>query len=170
VSGTLTFADGETSKTFSIPILDDGIFTANRSLSLRLDHITGGASLGQSSAVLKIMETDPIQHSQLQFDAATYDINETAGTATITVTRTGDTNGTVQVNYVAFDGSAKAGINYSRTRGTLTFGPGETSKTINLPVLDDLKVTPVEKFHLSLFNPVGGATLGATSHATIDVI
>jgi len=170
VSGTLTFEDGETSKTFSVPILDDGIFRGNHTVRLRLDHPTGGAGLNHATAYVKILETDPIQHCTLQFDAASYDVNETAGTVTLTVLRTGDSDGTVQVNYVAFNGTAKAGINYGRTRGTLTFGPGVMSQTIEIPIFDNHKVQPTEKFHVVLFHPIGGAKLGTQHHAVVDVI
>src|SRR5262249_1536740 len=44
-SGTLTFDDGETSRTFTVPILDDGVPGGNKSLNLTLTRPGGGATL-----------------------------------------------------------------------------------------------------------------------------
>ncbi len=43
----------------------------------------------------------------------------------------------VRVVYATADGTARAGADYTRTRGTLKFAPGETVKTVRVPVLDD---------------------------------
>ncbi len=62
VSGTLTWADGDTSsKTFTIPIvndlLTDGIIEGNQTVNLALSAASGGASLGSpSTAVLTIID------------------------------------------------------------------------------------------------------------------
>jgi hypothetical protein len=170
VSGTLTFESGETSKTFTISLIDDGIFHHDRTIQLELDHPTNGARLSTNRATVMIHETDPFQHCTLQFSASAYSVNETDGTAEITVTRTGDSNGIVTVNYVAFDGTAKAGADYARSRGTLTFAAGETSKTIEIPIFDDHRVEHTESFHIALSNPVGGATLGTTAHAAVNIL
>ncbi|MDB5351700.1 MAG: conserved repeat protein [Planctomycetota bacterium] len=58
-SGTLVFNDGETSKTFSVPLIDDGSVNGNTSIHLSLTSPTGGASVGaNSSATLISTETD----------------------------------------------------------------------------------------------------------------
>ncbi len=44
---------------------------------------------------------------------------------------------TVTVRYATSDGTASAGSDYRATSGTLTFRPGQTEKTISVPVLDD---------------------------------
>jgi hypothetical protein len=56
-SGTLTFNPGVTSKTFTIPILNDGVADGNETVNLTLSGPTGGAALGSpSAAVLTITE------------------------------------------------------------------------------------------------------------------
>ena len=47
--------------------------------------------------------------AQVQFNSPTYTVSESAGTATITVTRTGDTSGAVSVRYTTSNGTAAAG-------------------------------------------------------------
>ena len=56
---------------------------------------------------------------------------------TVTVLRTGGTAGNLTVDYATADGTAIAGQDYTSTSGTLTFSAGETSKTIQIPILDD---------------------------------
>jgi hypothetical protein len=59
VSRTLTFAQGEISKSLLIPIFDDGQVHLQTTVNLTLSNPTGGAVLGaQSQAVLHIIESD----------------------------------------------------------------------------------------------------------------
>jgi hypothetical protein len=56
-SGTVTFAAGETSKTFSVPLKDDGAVGGSLRLGVRLTSPTGGASLGSpATANLWLLE------------------------------------------------------------------------------------------------------------------
>ncbi|HEY1269603.1 MAG TPA: SBBP repeat-containing protein [Candidatus Binatia bacterium] len=59
-SGTLVFADGETSKSFVVPIIDDGLFEGEERLYVALSNVQGGATLGRpNQAWLIINENDP---------------------------------------------------------------------------------------------------------------
>ena len=59
-SGTLTFAGGDTSKTFTVTICDDLISEAGdpETVNLTLSGVTGGATLGTAAAVLNIFDND----------------------------------------------------------------------------------------------------------------
>ena len=61
----------------------------------------------------------------------------------------------VTVDYATADGTAVAGADYTATSGTLTFAAGETSKTVNVPILDDSHDEGAETFTLRLSNPAG---------------
>merc|ERR1719161_1943009 len=62
--------------------------------------------------------------------------------------------GTISVDYSTEDDSAKAGVRYSAVSGTLTFGPGEVSKAIKIPVLDGYGWNSTLEFKMRLTNPV----------------
>jgi Calx-beta domain-containing protein/WD40 repeat protein len=110
------------------------------------------------------------QPGQVQFSAATYSVNESGGTATITVTRTGGTGGVVTVDFATSDGTATATQDYTPASGTLTFNPGVTSQTFTVPILNDTLDESDETVNLTLSNPTGGATLGTPGQAVLTII
>ena len=162
VSGTLTFADGITTQSFSVPILDDGTYEGNETVNLALSNPGGGAGLGSPvSATLTITEDDAVPPTgSLQFSAASYSVAENEGTAVITVNRVGGDFGAVTVQYASSDGTATAGSDYTVTSGTLTFADGISTQSFSVPILDDGTYEGNETVTLALSNPGGGAGLG----------
>lgn len=108
------------------------------------------------------------QPGSLQFSAPTFNVSEGAGTLTITVTRVNGSSGAVSVDYAVTGGTADSS-DYAVSPGTLTFADGQTSKTFTISLLDDSLVEPTETVLLTLSNPTGGATLGSTSAATVNI-
>jgi hypothetical protein len=118
--------------------------------------------------------------SSLQFSAANYMVSESAGRATVTVNRLGDTSAAASVNYATADnggsriicsatnGNALAHCDYSSTFGTLKFAAGETFKTIVVPLTDDAYAEGNENFTIILTNATG-ATLGSPNLATVTI-
>lgn len=105
----------------------------------------------------------------LQFDNATYSAGEADGTATITVERTGGSDGEVTVDYATSNGTATSVSDYTASRDTLTFADGQTTKTFAVPITDDQADEPDETVNLILSNPQGGATLGTPTDATLTI-
>ena len=75
---------------------------------------------------------------------------------------------TVTVDYATSDGTATAGADYTATSGTLTFSPGETTKAVSVPVLDDAVDDPGETMTLTLSNAVNAQIADATATGTIN--
>jgi len=87
------------------------------------------------------------------FDPPHYTVMESAGTFEVTIVREGgDMNETVQVDYKTEDGTASSEGDYIEAIGTLTFGPGETSKHVTLEVLDDDVFEEDEHFYIRISN------------------
>ena len=75
--------------------------------------------------------------------------------------------GTVRVDYATADGTAVAGEDYTRTTGTLTFQPGETGKTVSVPVLDDAHDEGEETLTLTLSGAEGAVIADGEATGTI---
>ena len=105
----------------------------------------------------------------LQFNAATYTVSENAGPAVITITRTGGSAGTATVQIATSNGTATAGSDYTAVNQTVTFNGGETSKTVNIPITDDLLNEPDETVNLTLSTVGGSGALGTPATAVLTI-
>jgi len=107
--------------------------------------------------------------STLQFSLSAYSIDEDGGQAVITVTRTGDNNGEVSVDYATTDDTATAGSDYTATIGTLNWADQDTvNQTFTVDITDDLDLESEETFIVALGNPVGGE-LGLPSTSVVTI-
>jgi uncharacterized delta-60 repeat protein len=167
VSGQLTFTNGVTNQTFTVPIINDQFAEPNETIDLTLTNLVGNAFLGGfSSAIITIVDDD----IGLQFASTNFSVMESGPNATITVLRTGATNSSVSVNFSTSDGTAVAGQDYVSQIGTLNFAPGDTTKTFSITILDDATVEADETVNLLLSNPTGGAVLSSPSTATLTIV
>jgi hypothetical protein len=124
---------GETSKTVTIPIVNDSQLEADETVNLTLSNPTVGAILGtQTTAVLTIINDDLPQPGTISFNSNSYTVNENNGTASITLTRSGGSDGEVSVTLTPSDGTAIAESDYNNNSPiTVTFANGETSKIVD---------------------------------------
>ena len=155
-NGLLVFADGELTKTFSVPIINDHLVEGPEVINLTLINPTG-ATLGQGTATLIILSDD----AGFTFSSPTYSVLETGGSATINVLRLGKTNGPASVTFSTSDGTALAGLDYVFTSGVLNFADGQTNQTVVIPIIDDNVGEGDETVNLHLLNPTNGVALSA---------
>ena len=111
----------------------------------------------------------PAPDSFIQFSAATYSVNEDAGSITITLTRTGSTTQSASVSYSSSDVSAVSGSDYDVAPGTLTFSPGESTRTFSVSITNDTLVESTETFDITLSN-VPNAKLGTPATAVVSIV
>ena len=108
----------------------------------------------------------------VQFAANNITVNKGDGQATATLTRTGDTSNAVTVNYRTYDGTANERSDYSPTFGSVTFGPGETSKQVTVPLINHGYGTAdfgaQRKFSIAIVNVFGGA-MQAPNFTTVTI-
>ena len=74
---------------------------------------------------------------------------------------------TLRVRYATVAGTAQAGSDFVTTSGTLTFVPGQTSKTVTVPVKGDTQQEANETFKVRLSNPTGATLADAVGLGTI---
>ncbi|MGI0483008.1 Calx-beta domain-containing protein, partial [Geminocystis sp. CENA526] len=90
-----------------------------------------------ASSVFSATQSDPNAPTRLSVSNPT--ANEADGEVSFTIQRTGDLDKYVQVHYITQDGRGKAGSHYQSVLGRTVFKPGETTKTVSVPlILDDV--------------------------------
>ncbi|MBL9122456.1 MAG: hypothetical protein JNG90_02410 [Planctomycetaceae bacterium] len=166
-SGSLVFEPGVIEKTVVITVNADEAFEGTESFKLRLTN----ATTPQAPAVEAtgtIFDADvPV------LSVAASEITEgTGGTRTLdfTVTLSPGSEGSVTVQYQTVGGTAVEGTDYTATSGSLTFAPGETTKTVSVPIATDAIDESAESFTLVLSQPTNAtiATEGGTATGTIN--
>ena len=167
----VSWANGDDgTKTVTVPIANDAAVEGAETFTATLSNPTGGASLGApATAAVTIQDDDsPQGPGQIGFGAFAFAAAENAA-ATVKVVRSGGSAGQVSVQYATQVGSATPQDDYEPRAGTLTFGPGETAKSVAVPLRNDGDPEELESFGIALSSPGGGAGLGAIRRATILV-
>jgi parallel beta-helix repeat protein len=152
-AGTLTFADGETSKTFTIAIFDDKVYETNEIFDLTLSNPTGGAVVEfPPMPRLRTYIFDDEPKSALSIARDTFVTEGNSGTtyAHVPVSLTPPAGFPVTVTFMATYGSATPGEDYQASGGSITFQPGEKTKVVDLPVFGDTKYELDETFGITL--------------------
>ncbi len=170
-SGELNWTDGNSdTKTFEVAIADDAVVEDDEEFNVNLSG-EAGASLGSpSSAAVTIQDDDVAPSGVLQFSSATYSVNENAGSVTVSVTRTGGSNGAASVSYATADGSATAGSDYTSTSGELNWANGDSAtKTFEVAIADDAVVEGNEVFTIDLSGETG-ASLGSPTSTSVTIL
>jgi len=153
--GTLTFAPGVASRTLTVAVTNDSLAEAAETVIFRLSNATNATIGTPSTATLTIVDNE----AQVRFASASYAVTEGTPTIAIAVLRTGPTTGTATVDYAATGGTATSVQDYTVGGiGTLTFGPGVTTRTFSVAITEDTAVESGETIVLTLGNPVN-ATL-----------
>lgn len=159
-AGQLVFAPGETAKMIIVSVFDDLLAEGSESVLVDLSSPSAGA-LGQKQHAYTIIDNDT--PPTLSFSKTSGADWEDVSSVQVDVSLNFPWFDTVTVEYRP-DASSTAisGIDFSGTTGTLTFFAGETTKTINLQILEDVETENDESVVIVLENPVG-ANLGNRS-------
>ena len=107
----------------------------------------------------------------INFLPASLNLNESVGNAVFTVLLGGspETVYPVTVAYTTVDKTAFAGAHFTAVSGSLTFAPGETSKTISVLITNDALGEDNETFNVKLTTPTNGV-LGSSALATGTIL
>ena len=161
VHGTVTFAAGSTAtQTIDVTVHDDAIDEPDEQVTVTLRNarnapLAGGGDTASATGTIEDDDDPPrvrVRDSSLTEGAA-------GGAMRFAVTLERATNRTATVRYETADLTASAGADYTRASGTLTFDPGELTRTIAVAVTDDALDEPDEELMV---------TLSAATHAKIE--
>lgn len=165
VSGTVTFAPGETTKTISIPIKGDLIDEVDQSFFVALTTpinavISHGKGLGT------IIDNDPPATISVN-DVAVAEGTQSQSTIMFKVSLNGPSEKTITVQFARGDGTATPDVDYHDFSGTLEFAPGTVEKTILINIKQDNTFEPDETFFVNLSNPTNATIADGQGQATI---
>jgi hypothetical protein len=156
-SGTLTFA-ANTGLPRQVPItvLADALDEPDEQFTVVLSNPQGGVVLGDATAVITIVDADPLPQIVLG-DCEMSEGDTGTSECIFSVDMLPGSAGPVTVEYATADGTA-TGNDYLSLAGTLTFPPGTNGSQVRVSIVGDVAVELDETFQLVLSNP---------THATI---
>ncbi|MFA6958511.1 MAG: Calx-beta domain-containing protein [Thermoanaerobaculia bacterium] len=164
-NGTLSFATGETSKTVTLNVANDGIYEPAETLTITLSNVSG-ATISDGSG------TGTINDDELQPTISIGDVTQAEGDSgsaafTFTVTLSNPSSLTTTVNFATANGTATEPGDYGTASGVVTFPPGNTSQTVVVQVVGDTANEPDETFFVNLTTPSGATIADGQGLGTI---
>lgn len=105
-----------------------------------------------------------------QFSVSAFSASESAGSATITVSRSGDLTSAASIDYSTSNGSASDRTDYTPAVSTLFFAAGDSSGTFSVLITDDAYVDGNETVNIALSNPSAGTVLGNQNSAVLTIL
>ena len=117
-----------------------------------------------NTSTTKVQGTIPVEI----FVADTSASENTDSTIDFTVSLSRSSVKTIKVDYTTADDTATAGDDYTTKSGTLTFTPNETSKTVQVLIVDDSIADDGETLKLQLSNPVNATLADNEAIGTIN--
>jgi hypothetical protein len=152
-TNTVTFLNGDTSKTIFIPITNDTQDEPAETFSITLSNPTGGAFLASPTThVVTINDDDPPPSVSIN-DVSVLEGNQGTTVFTFNLSLSAPSGLSSSVNYSTANGTATAGIDYQAASGTVNFAPGEIVKPLSVTVNTDLVTELNETFFVNLSSP-----------------
>lgn len=154
-NGTLTFNPGVSSITVPVSVLGDTTYEADETFSLWISQASH-ALINRISGSTTIVNDDPSTMISVS-DASVLEGNSGLAGATFTVALNAASTQTVTVNYATAGGTATSGTDFQSLTGSLSFAPGQTSKTVTVYAVGDTVIEPNETFTLNLSSPINAS-------------
>jgi Bacterial Ig domain/Calx-beta domain len=165
-AGTVTFPIGSTTQTVNVPVLADALVEPNETFTISLST-PSNATIAQGQGTGTIVNSSPLPSLSINNVTIT-EQNSGTPNANFTVTLSPASTQTVTVAYATANGTASAGSDYSTRTGTLTYTPGQTSKSVAVPILGGTVPEPTETFFVNLSGATDATIATAQGTATIN--
>ena len=166
-SGKLTFSVGSRTRTILVPVVDDTNDERDETFTVTLSDSVNATILDNTGTGTILDDDGDAPRGRPRLSIGDVDVAENAGRAEFTVTLSHASNRVVTVAYATSNGTARAGQDYTGTRGTLTISAGRRTGTIPVRVLDDEYVERDETFTVTLRNASGATILVGKAKGTI---
>jgi hypothetical protein len=164
-SGTVTFTAGQTMQSLTVSVLGDLTSEPDETLLVNLTNpVNATIADGQGAGTIK--NDDALSALSIN-DVTLAEGNSGTTSFNFTVTLSPASAFPVTIDYATADNTAIVGSDYQPTSGTLTFAPGQTTKTVSVLVNGDVTTEPNETFFVNLFNPGNASVSDAQGLGTI---
>lgn len=176
-NGSVTFAAGASTATLTLAPLVDAAVEFDETVDLTLAPGAGYNAVTQGAVTSNILNDD----ATITVAIAQSSVAEDSGTGiTYTFTRTGYLDRQLTVNFgvggtATFDGANSdytqtGAASFTNLSGTVTFGVGETSRTVTITPRSDLVVIEPDETVILTLNPGSGYTVGTVTSLTGTIL
>jgi hypothetical protein len=163
---TLTIPAGASTGTIAISVNGDTTVEPDETVIVTLSNPSPNTTIGAPNGIGTIVDDDGPATLAIA-DSATHEGCQDTTPLQFTVQLSHPASTAVTVSYATADGTANAGSDYQAASGTLTFAPGQTTRTIDVQVIGDATVEPDETFTVRLTNSSGATISVPTATGTI---
>ncbi|MEW6365294.1 MAG: Calx-beta domain-containing protein [Acidobacteriota bacterium] len=179
-NGTLRFAPGVSSQTINVPVCGDTWSESNEQFRVVLSNaVNATIQPGSLSGLHIIINDEPVVPVLSIGDVSVTEPSDRIGilysTAVFTLSLSDSNHNGCSIDYACVSGTATSSLrigicyngDYSGSSGTVTFQPGERSKTISVMICKDTADEPNEIFQIRLSSPRGLTAPDLTAVGTI---
>lgn len=157
---TVNFAPGATSTVVPVAVNNDAVDEPDERFWMKLTSPAGLVIGGTGQANWVIQDNDPPPSLSIN-DVTIVEGNSGTKNLVFTIKLNKVSGKTVSVKYATAAGSAKAGSDYVAKSGTVTFSPGQLTKTVAVAIKGDTIKEAAESFHLLLSAAVNASIADA---------
>ncbi len=165
-TATVFFSPGQTTRPVNITVNGDNVFEQNEIFNVNLIGTTG-ATITDTQG-LGTINNDDSQPAISINNVSVTEGNSGTTTATFTVSLSNASSEVVSTSYTTANDTATAGSDYVLNAGSISFVPGETSKSLSVTVSGDTTFEANETFNVNLSNPVNATIADNQGVGTIN--
>jgi hypothetical protein len=165
INGTVSFAPGDVTEQVTVRVTSDTLDEINETYTLALSTAVNAVLTDTAGLGTIVDDDDPPAVSVA--DVTVDEGNSGTASANFAVTLSRPSGRLIEVNYSTADGNATASEDYTAASGTVTFAPGEASKTVPVAVKGDVRDELNETFAVNLGTPTNATIAREAATATI---
>ncbi|XP_066905580.1 sodium/calcium exchanger 1 isoform X1 [Halyomorpha halys] len=171
INEIVTFEKNQREQQLIVEIVNDNKWEPNEEFFLRLSLLRDenqNVELGRIS-IMEVTIIDDENPGIVLFEKRGTVVKESAGKVSVGVTRVKGSDGDISVKWKTIDKSAISGKDYEGGTGELNFKHGETFRSIEIPITNDLNPEKDEHFEIELFDATGGARVGRINRIAVTI-
>ena len=165
-TGTLTWLPGQRTKTVMVKVRGDALNEVDETLLVNLSSAVN-ATIADEQGVVTITNDDPLPALSIDDVSVVEGAAGATPSVTLTVSLSAPSGQTVTVNYATANGTATAPSDYASRTGTLTWPPGQRTKTVVVKARGDALSEIDEAFFVNLSNVANATIADGQGIATI---